>query len=115
MGAIMMMTMTTMAMVMLTVTANTRGKITCNDDGGGDEDEDEDDDDDNGHDDDDDNGSDYHEVTPGNERWNTCYQQLRNAIQYNFILTLTWYIEIHSANKYLFITPWFYMFAKNLL
>jgi hypothetical protein len=107
-----------MAMVMLTVTANTRGKTTCNDDGGGDEDEDHDDDDDgddNGHDDDDDNGSDYHEVTPGNERWNTCYQQLRNAIQYNFILTLTWYIEIHSANKYLFITPWFYMFAKNLL
>ena len=74
MGAIMMMTMTTMAMVMLTVTANTRGKITCNDDGGGDEDDDDD------GDDDDDNGSDYHEVTPGNERWNTCYQQLRNAI-----------------------------------
>ena len=69
-----------MDMVMLTVTANTRVKVTCDDDGGGDEDED-DDDDDNGHDDDDDdNGSDYHEVTPGNERWNTCYQQLRNAL-----------------------------------
>ena len=86
MGAIMMMTMTTMAMVMLTVAADTRGKITCNDDGGGDEDEDDDDDDDgddNGHDDDDDdddNGSDYHEVTPGNEPWNTCNQQLRNAL-----------------------------------